>query len=139
MHVVVDNPIDAFFIKAKEIAVMLHIKKSFTLVEVIVSAVILALTFGGLLAAFSGARAYVARAERRLVAANAARAWLNGLYVQVRQDTWDLPANLLQTTTSPGNLTDPFNRNYTQTYERNATLEAGREYRSIDMHTGFPS
>ncbi len=64
-------------------------KKSFTLTEVIVGTVILALVFGGLLAAFTAARRYVTRANRRLVAANLTRSVLERLYKEVREDTWD--------------------------------------------------
>ena len=60
-------------------------KKAVTLTEILVGAVILAVTCGGVLAAFAGARTYVARADRRLAAANLARAQLNAFYVDVRQ------------------------------------------------------
>ena len=47
-------------------------KKTFSLAEIIVSLVILALTFSTLLAGFVSSRRYIQRANRRLAAANLA-------------------------------------------------------------------
>jgi len=63
-------------------------KKSVTLMEVIVGAVILALTFGSLLAAFVATRRYVARAGSRLTSANLAKGVINDLHDEVKADTW---------------------------------------------------
>ncbi|MCP4652068.1 MAG: hypothetical protein GY858_01625 [Candidatus Omnitrophica bacterium] len=63
-------------------------KKSATLVEVVVSSIILATVFGGLMASFVSVRKYVGRANKRLVAANLARTTLNRLYIHVREDFW---------------------------------------------------
>ena len=64
-------------------------KKAFTLTEIIVGLVILSIVFGGLLAAFTAARKYVLRANRRLVAANLSRSALERLHKEVREDLWD--------------------------------------------------
>ncbi|MBN3039716.1 MAG: type II secretion system protein [Candidatus Omnitrophica bacterium] len=64
-------------------------KKSFTLVEVLVGAIILAVSFGGLFAAFVAARAYVDHADQRLVSINLARRFLEDLYDGVGADKWD--------------------------------------------------
>lgn len=67
----------------------LKIKKSVSLVEVIVGALILATAFGGLLASFISARRYINRVNKRLITANLIRGALNELYKDVRQDTWN--------------------------------------------------
>jgi len=54
-----------------------------------VGAVILALAFGGVLAAFLGARSYVTYSNERIVAVNLARRALEDLYEHVSADTWD--------------------------------------------------
>jgi type II secretory pathway pseudopilin PulG len=64
-------------------------RKSLSLVEVIVSSVILALVFGSLLLAFVAARSSVERATKRLTAFNIARSTMNDLFREVRQDEWD--------------------------------------------------
>ena len=64
-------------------------KKSFTLMEVVVGAIILALVFGGLIAALVGARSYVKRADKRLISVNLIRKSFDELYPEVRADTWD--------------------------------------------------
>ena len=68
-------------------------KKSMTLMEVIVGAIILALVFGGLIAALTGARSYVKRADKRLVSVNLIRAAFDELYPAVRADTWNIDTN----------------------------------------------
>ena len=64
-------------------------RKTITLVEVITGAIILALTFAGLLSAFISVRKYVNRANKRVIAANLIVQQLNDLYRAVRADTWD--------------------------------------------------
>ena len=63
-------------------------KRSVTLVEVVVSSLILALVFSSLLSSFMSARKYVGRANKRLVSVNLARQVINKLYGEVRAD-WD--------------------------------------------------
>ena len=70
-------------------------KKSFTLMEVVVGAIILALVFGGLIAALVGARSYVKRADKRLISVNLIRKGFDELYPVVRADTWDNASNPL--------------------------------------------
>ncbi len=68
-------------------------RKGFTLTEVLVAALIVALTFGGLIASFKASRSYISRSSKRLVAANFARSVLNDFYNEVRADTWDETGN----------------------------------------------
>ena len=70
-------------------------KKGFSLLEVLISTLILSIAFGGIIASFSYARAYVLRANRRLVAANLARKVFDSLTPHVRQDEWNDAANPL--------------------------------------------
>jgi len=64
-------------------------KKSFGLIEVVVSAVILSAVIVGFFATFVGVRKYINKSNRRIIAANYVRSALSFLYNQVRQDTWD--------------------------------------------------
>ncbi len=68
---------------------MLKKKKSVTLTEILVGAVILALVFGGLLASFLATRGYVTRANKRLISSNFVRRTFDNLYNTVRADHWD--------------------------------------------------
>ena len=60
----------------------------FTLVEVIVSLLILLTTAAGIFASFTAAQNYVLRSKRRIAAVNFARQKLEELRPYVRQDTW---------------------------------------------------
>jgi type II secretory pathway pseudopilin PulG len=64
-------------------------KQSVTIVEVLVASVILALAFGGLFAAFIGARSYTTSINERIIASNLARRALENLYDSVSADTWE--------------------------------------------------
>jgi Tfp pilus assembly protein PilV len=63
-------------------------RPAFSLMEVIVGAVIMAAVFGGLTAIFVNVRHYVLHANHRLVATNLARRALSNLYVNIRADQW---------------------------------------------------
>ena len=63
-------------------------KDGLTLVEVIVSALILAVTVGGILSVFSTEKGVVDRTGRRMQAMNFARQKLEELKNAVRADTW---------------------------------------------------
>lgn len=79
-------------------------QKAFTLMEVVVGAVIIALVFGGLTAIFVNVRHYVFNANRRLVAANLARETLNNLYVGVTANPNDPNAARLNNANNPHNV-----------------------------------
>lgn len=66
--------------------------QGFTLMEIVVSLIILATVFGGITATFVGVKRYVSRATRRLTAVNLGKQALNALYVQPRADTWNTGA-----------------------------------------------
>ena len=60
----------------------------FTLVEVIVSLLILLTTAAGIFASFTAAQNYVLRSKRRIAVVNFARQKFEELRPYVRQDTW---------------------------------------------------
>jgi prepilin-type N-terminal cleavage/methylation domain-containing protein len=64
-------------------------KKGFTLVEVMVSLVILALLAAGLFSVFVSARYLVERSKRRLAATEIARAEIEKNRQHIRADRWD--------------------------------------------------
>lgn len=66
----------------------LSAKKGFTLVEVLVSLVIIAITATGIFASFIAAQYYVKRSKRRIIAFNFAREQLERLKLSVREDRW---------------------------------------------------
>jgi len=121
-------------------------KKAFTLVEILVGIVILSIVFAGLLAAFTAARKYVLRANRRLVTANLSRSVLERLYKEVREDYWSggtypvpgqYPLRIATGLTFDG-LTPAINsaiiadiegENYTGNYDVGAV--AGQDYREV--------
>ncbi len=131
-------------------------KKTFTLIEVVVSSVIVASVFGGLLAAFVSVRAYIRRATIRLTAYNLSRSALNGLYRHVRWDEWADPANPLfspadgtqtnnpLTNIDPG-LVSPLNIDnieYASSYDVEDFDGGGpgdRQYRQVWMHIVYPT
>jgi len=122
-------------------------KKAFGLTEVLVGAVILAIVFAGLLSSFIGARAYVKRANKRLVAANLIRNVFNSLYKDIRQDrwAWDDAAGALRlldaagapnTVALPGYTIDDLTYGPNNTY--NVSAVAGRQYRQVTATVRYP-
>jgi len=114
-------------------------KKTVSLAEVIVGAIILVTVFGSFLAAFTGVRGYVRRANKRLVSANLARSALNRLYKEVRQDTWDSGALSVHTEDLPNYDIDGLaynggavNNNYV------VSSVDGRDYRKVDITIYYP-
>lgn len=107
-------------------------KRSFSLTEVLVGAVILALTFGSLLASFVTARNYSVRATQRLIAANIARDTLSSLYPQLSLETWN---TIFITGTYPLSTINvevvPYTRSYTVT-------SLGKQYRQVTVSVQYP-
>jgi prepilin-type N-terminal cleavage/methylation domain-containing protein len=64
-------------------------RKGFTLLEVLVSLVVLSSATAGLFASFVAAQKYVMRSRHRLQAANGARMVLEDLKAHVNQNNWD--------------------------------------------------
>ena len=85
----------AFFPWFKSCRFSLFHRQGFTLLEILVSMVILYSATGGLFASFVAAQKYVLRSRHRLQAANAGRMVLEDLRADVNQQTWDSAANRL--------------------------------------------
>lgn len=64
-------------------------KKAVSLVEILVSAVLLSLVVGGLIAAFLTVRRYIRHAKERSTAAALSYGHSRTLHEDVRADTWD--------------------------------------------------
>lgn len=68
---------------------MAHRAKAFTLVEVVVSIMIVAATAAGIFASFIAVQSYVSRSRGRVNTSNALRQQIEALKAEVRQDTWN--------------------------------------------------
>jgi len=104
--------------------------KGFTLLEIIVSLLILSLVIAGTMSAFTASRRYIKRAQHRLQATNIARGILEDLYREVRQDTWDT-----------GRLRNGYSETNTVTidnitYTSNLTVSdvSGHQYRQVTVN-----
>jgi prepilin-type N-terminal cleavage/methylation domain-containing protein len=114
----------------------------FTLMEVIVGLIILAVVFGGIISAFVSVKRYVSRATRRVVSTNLNKQFLNSLYKDVRADTWDnataaLAPGVHDTTNieidnfSYGSASNPNN------YE--VQTVPGKDYRQVNVTISYPT
>jgi type II secretory pathway pseudopilin PulG len=127
-------------------------RKSVTLMEVLVSAVILASVTAGLFATFVAVRRYINRANRRIIATNLARSVLEDLYKNVRADTWNSSVNALYAPStgawqSSDDLSSVFgspsltidNNLYggTDSYYQVRQI-AGRSYREVQVFVEYP-
>lgn len=63
--------------------------RGFTLIEVLVGMIIVALTFGGLVATFTAVNNYISRSGKKLTASNFARSVLGELNNSVKADEWN--------------------------------------------------
>ncbi|MBU4140989.1 MAG: type II secretion system GspH family protein [Candidatus Omnitrophica bacterium] len=117
-------------------------KRAFTLIEVIVSALILTLATGGVLFIFSTEKGAVSRTGRRMQAMDFARQTLEQLRNKVGADTWptggDISAGTHTTeaflSLSGTELGDKFGgtREYTVT-DKNPDVDAGIDYKEVTV------
>ena len=116
-------------------------KKGFSLLEVMVGAIILAVMLGGLIATFSFARGYVAHSNRRVVAVNIARNQLNSLYSDVRADEWSDATNPLNPSFPTGapEAAPPALEGVNYTVDYTVTAPGGQDYRIVEMTVSFDS
>ena len=70
-------------------------KKALTLVEIIVSVVILALVITGLANVFVAGKRYIQHSRMRMAGGELGKEFLDPLQAYVRQDTWDGGANFI--------------------------------------------
>ena len=75
-------------------------KKGFTLVEIMVSMIILSLLASGLFSVMVSARYLISRSKRRVAAVEVAQAEIENKKQYVRDDTWDTGPLMLQGWTS---------------------------------------
>ena len=115
-------------------------KKSVTLIETLVGALILAIVFAGLLATFIGARKYVNRANKRLVASYLVRRQLVELHQAVREDTWDSgDLSEPQTNNFGGWLIDGVTYQGTPANNYQVASVAGKDYREVEVTVNYPT
>ncbi len=113
-------------------------KKSLSFLEILVSALILALTLSALLTTFVSVRKSIARSNERLGAFNLARRKLENLYRYVNASVWDqsgkeLSSNFSQTSTTVNLYPNiSYSINYTVSDVSNAT------YRKVTLNATLP-
>ena len=108
-------------------------RKGFTLIEVVVGSIILAVTFAGLLATFTAVRRYVKRANKRLIATRLAVTQLNELYREVKEDTWD------SGTLQPGSINSGSYTIDKQVYPDGVvSVTEGEDYRRVSITINYP-
>jgi len=92
-------------------------KKGLTLIEILVSCVILALVLTGLVSIFIAGKRHVLHGRSRMTASELGRYFLDPLQMQVRQDDWG--ANCLSQGNCPNEIigtAQGLDRDYTATY-----------------------
>ncbi|RLJ09806.1 MAG: hypothetical protein DRP15_02350 [Candidatus Aenigmatarchaeota archaeon] len=104
-------------------------KKSLTLLEILVSALLVATALAGILASFVSVRKAVLRGNKRLAAFNIARGILEGLYKEVREDTWNT-GRLSDSHTESGNISLP-PENITYNWDYVVNSRRGHDYRRV--------
>ena len=77
-------------------------KKGFTLIEIIIATLILALVTTGLAHVFLAGKRHILHTRSKIQAAELGRLFLDYLPMHVRQDTWDQAANALSITLPAG-------------------------------------
>ena len=113
-------------------------RKTVTLVEVIAGAIILALTFIGLLSIFINVRRYVTRANKRIIATNLVVCQLNSLYPAVREDTWDDIDGVLKGATRPMPAYTIDNHVYRDNEYTVVELTPTYDYRRVSVSVNYP-
>ena len=74
---------------------LIYQKRSFTLVEIIVTTVILSLVMWGVLGLFIGGKRTIMHSRDRMTASEMGKIFLDPVQTHVRQDTWDTANNSL--------------------------------------------
>lgn len=93
-------------------------KKGLTLIEILVSAIILALVLTGLVNIFVAGKRYILHTRSRMTAAELGRFFLDPLQMQVNQAEWSGAGNCLSAGTCPDQVwTSPDGAVWTATYQ----------------------
>jgi len=110
-------------------------KKGFTLLEILVSALILALVMTGMANIFLASRRYLMRTRSKIQAAELGRLFLAPLQMDVRQDQWG--SNCLSAGTGCPGAQTINNIPYTPTYE--ISNVAGTTLRKVKVTINWPT
>ena len=114
-------------------------RKSFSLLELLVAAIILVITLAGLLSTFVAARRAVVRSSRRVATFNIARRTLENLYQAVDASTWDSGALSVGNDVGSGSLSlPPENIVYSWSYDVVDLTAGGHDYRQVDLTITYP-
>ncbi|MCK5492794.1 MAG: prepilin-type N-terminal cleavage/methylation domain-containing protein [Candidatus Omnitrophica bacterium] len=127
---------------------MIKIKKSVTLIEILVSSIIMAIVFGGVFSSFFVAREYVKHSNKRLMVTFIARSVFDDLKGKVRQDTWyDVNGPLYASPGLGGTKHDLPNYDIDGVSYGGANPDvnfyrvrrvAGRDYREVEITLNYP-
>ncbi|MCF7869875.1 MAG: type II secretion system GspH family protein [Candidatus Omnitrophica bacterium] len=109
-------------------------RKALSLVEILVSAVILAVTVMGLVSVFVSGRRYINRANKRSVAAALVTSFSRDFYRDVRADTWG--SGRLRGGTHNLDQFNIDNINYDGEYTVSGV--SGRDYREVTITFQYP-
>lgn len=93
------------------------VKKGFSLIEVLIGALIIAIALGGLLSVFVGSRKYIHQSQKRLSALNLGRDILDQLRGTVRASDWNAATPLAVGSHTYGKTPKLEKVDYTITYE----------------------
>lgn len=111
-------------------------KKAVSLVEILVSAVLLSLVVGGLTSVFLTVRRHIRHAKERSTAAGLSLSHSRTLHEAVRADTWGSSTNDLYPGTT--SLLDYTIDNITYTPNQYAVSNTSYQYREVEIKYGYP-
>lgn len=94
-------------------------KKGLTLLEIIISTLILSLVMIGMVNLFISGKRWLLHSRSRMVGAELGKYFLDPLQQQVRQDTWNDPTNCLGTGNCTNETVNTAQGNYTAQYNTN--------------------
>ncbi|MCF7917035.1 MAG: hypothetical protein K9L61_04585 [Candidatus Omnitrophica bacterium] len=119
------------------------VKKAVSLLEILVSAVLLSLVVGGLTSAFFSVREYIRHAKERSTAADLAYSHSRTLYQDVRGDTWDtgrLSDGTNQSLPLSGDprWNDIDNINYESPNTKYEVSDVAGHYRQVEIIVEYP-
>lgn len=108
-------------------------KRGFTLLEIIIATMLLALVMSGLMGIFIAGKRHVIHSRERMTGSELEKLFLDPLQMAVRQDTWDQAGNELKTPTVTVQKVN--NINYTPQYT--VTDVAGTDLRKVKVQVNW--
>ena len=113
--------------------------KATSLVEIVISALILAIVFAGLVAGFVSVRKYIARSQKRLTGTNVTRETFGYLSGDVNGTTWGVAGTNFAGGTLPLTLPGGGIDNVPYAGNRVVSTPAGSpDYRQVTVNVNFP-